>query len=236
MDPSVVTSQAQEPILVSSRSFAEYIAFFDLGVHDLHSRILDCCAGASSFVAEAHAEGFDAIAADPVYGLASEALAERTNSGLPSGNAMIDANSDRFTFYWYGTPERRAEMRRAAAITFTEHHRTHPGRYIAAALPELPFASKSFDLALCSHLLFTWATHLDEAWHFTALVELCRVAEEVRVFPLVLQGTGESVEFLPSLQARLQSQCGINSEIVSVPYEFQVGAHHMLRLRRPWKT
>lgn len=231
MDTSRSASNKSDDILVSSRSFAEYVAFFDLDTEALPARILDCSAGASSFVAEAHARGVDAVAVDPVYALAPGALAARANAGVPSGNSMIDANSDRFVFDWYQTPQRRAEMRRAALVTFQGHHHSYPDRYIAAALPELAFANAAFDLALCSHLLFTWATQLDEQWHFAALVELCRVAEEVRVFPLVLQGTGESVEFLPNLRTRLHNQCRINSEIVPVPYEFQIGARHMLKLR-----
>lgn len=231
MDQSASSSHTNGDILISSRSFAEYVAFFGLDSEELPTRVLDCSAGASSFVAEALARGVDAVASDPVYGLTEDALTDRTNSGLPSGNAMIDANSDRFVFDWYQTAQCRAEIRRAALTTFQEHHRAHPDRYIAAALPDLPFASSTFDLALCSHLLFTWATHLDESWHLAALIELCRVAEEVRVFPLVLQGTGQPVEFLPSLRTRLHNQFGITSEIVSVPYEFQVGAHHMLKLR-----
>lgn len=232
MDRSVGSSHANEEVLVSSRSFAEYVAFFDLDAEQLPARILDCSAGASSFVAQAHARGIDAVAADPVYSLAEHDLTARLNSGMPRGNAMINANADRFDFDWYQTPQLRDEMRRAALTTFQEHHHAHPDRYIAAALPDLPFTDKSFDLALCSHLLFTWATHLDEQWHLEAMVELCRVSEEVRIFPLVLQGAGEPVEFLPSIRARLRSQFGISTEIVTVPYEFQIGAHHMLRLAK----
>ncbi|MDP2286975.1 MAG: hypothetical protein Q8M73_00200 [Actinomycetota bacterium] len=231
MNTSRDDSNKSDDILVSSRSFAEYVAFFDLDAQALPDRILDCSSGASSFVAEAHARGVDAVAVDPVYALSPESLDARANAGVPSGNSMIDANSDRFVFDWYQTPQRRAEMRRAALVTFREHHHNYPEQYVAASLPELPFAHRAFDLALCSHLLFTWATQLDEQWHFAALVELCRIAEEVRVFPLVLQGIGESVEFLPSLRTRLHNERDITSDVVSVPYEFQVGARYMLKLR-----
>jgi len=58
------------------------------------------------------------------------------------------------------------------------------GRYIEAALPNLPF-DKAFDLALCSHYLFLYSGHVDEASHINAMLELCRVAQEIRVYPLV---------------------------------------------------
>jgi hypothetical protein len=59
------------------------------------------------------------------------------------------------------------------------------GRYVDAELPSLPFADQSFDLALCSHFLFLYTEHLPEDFHRHAIIELRRVAAEVRVFPLL---------------------------------------------------
>ncbi len=87
----------------------------------------------------------------------------------------------------------------------------------------------SFDLAACSHLLFTWANVFDMAWHEAALREMARVATEVRVFPLVHQGSGEPVGFLGALRERLTH---VETGIVTVPYAFQVGADEMLLVSR----
>jgi hypothetical protein len=71
--------------------------------------------------------------------------------------------------------------------------------------------------------LFTWSDVFDVHWHRRALAELVRVTRrEVRVFPLVVQGTGEPVPFLGQLKAEL------NARIVTVPYSFQRGANEML--------
>src|SRR5436305_12436179 len=59
------------------------------------------------------------------------------------------------------------------------------GRYITATLPTLPFVNDSFDLALVSHLLFLYSEQLDYDFHRNAVLELLRVAKEVRVFPLL---------------------------------------------------
>ena len=56
-----------DTILLTSRSFAEYIAFFNLDPNKLPGRIVDVSAGASSFVAEATRRGVDALAVDPAY-------------------------------------------------------------------------------------------------------------------------------------------------------------------------
>ena len=58
------------------------------------------------------------------------------------------------------------------------------GRYLPQELPKLPFADGEFDLALCSHLLFTYSGQLSADFHAQAVMEMCRVAKEVRIFPL----------------------------------------------------
>ncbi len=103
------------------------------------------------------------------------------------------------------------------------------GRYLAASLPSLPFRSGEFDLALCSHLLFFYSDPLSLEFHRAALRELCRVASEVRVFPLV-DVNAETSAYLDPMLAEL-TRAGIGVEVRSVPYEFQRGANQMLRIR-----
>jgi hypothetical protein len=79
-------------------------------------------------------------------------------------------------------------------------------------------------------LLFTWADRLGLDWHRAALVELARVAREVRVFPTVMQGPGDPVPFWDTLLDDL-ARTGLRSELRHVPYEFQVGANQMLVVR-----
>jgi SAM-dependent methyltransferase len=141
---------------------------------------------------------------------------------------MIEDNADRFEWTWYGTRSRRTAMRAGAVERFVADLGARPSQYVAAALPDLPFADDSFDLVLCSHLLFTWADQFDQRWHRTALLEMARVARrEVRVFPLVLQGTGEPLAFLPALCEELET-AGYRTEQRKLPYRFQRGANHML--------
>jgi hypothetical protein len=198
---------------------------FDLAPDDLTGSVLDCCAGGSSFAAETDGP---VVAVDPAYALSHPELAVRVRAALDEGDRMIDRNADRFEWGWYGNPGRRAEMRRAAAELFLADLNARPERYIAGALPHLPLASGSVDLVLCSHLLFTWADRLDEHWHRRALAELVRVARrEIRVFPVVVQGTGDPVPFLDALRAELHAQ-GHRSHLRDVPYRFQRGGNQML--------
>jgi len=200
---------------------------FDLAPEDLTGSVLDCCAGGSSFAAET---GGRVIAVDPAYAMGREDLAVRVRVALDEGDRMIDRNADRFEWGWYGTPAHRADMRRAAAEHFLTDLDERPERYVAGALPHLPLSSGSVDLVLCSHLLFTWADQLGEDWHRRALAELVRVARrEVRMFPLVVQGTGEPVVFLDVLRAELHAR-GHRSQLRDVPYRFQRGGTQMLQI------
>jgi len=70
----------------------------------------------------------------------------------------------------------------------------NPSRYICASLPSLPFADRSFDLVLSSHLLFCYAPvgdggilqgdTYDLQFHINAVTELARVCKkELRITP-----------------------------------------------------
>ena len=219
-------------MLVTSRAYDEYVAFFDLSAVSLAGkRVLDCSAGASSFVARLCRQGIDAVAVDPAYDLARDQLADVAGAGLRDGNAIAARFPGRFTWQWYGSVEARERMRARALAEFLLDLAEHPDRYVAASLPTLPFADDAFDLAVCSHLLFTWADQLGIDWHLAALRELLRVAGEVRVFPTVLQGTGDPVPFWDPLIAQLRADGSI-VETRQVDYEFQVGATTMLILTR----
>lgn len=215
-------------MLVTSRSYAEYEAMFDLT--QLPDSVLDCCAGGSSFTAEAAVRGVDAVAVDPAYELQPSELIDTLRRSLPAGSGIVDAHKGSFVWHWYGTPERRDELRIEAADRFLQDVASAPERYVPGGLPELPFEDQRFELVLCSHLLFTWADTFDREWHLAGLRELVRVSSsEVRIFPLVQQGAGDPVPFLPEI---LDDLDGVTWEIRKVPYEFQAGADEMLVISR----
>ncbi|GAB2634503.1 class I SAM-dependent methyltransferase [Kribbella swartbergensis] len=215
-------------MLVTSRSYAEYEAMFDLT--ELPESVLDCCAGGASFTAEAAARGVDAIAADPAYELEPAELVDTVRRSLPATAGIVDEHAGSFVWHWYGTPERKDQYRIEAADRFLRDVATAPERYVAAGLPDLPFGDRRFELVLCSHLLFTWADKYDRDWHLAALRELIRVSNhEVRIFPTVMQGAGEPVPYLQELLDALED---VTWEIRKVPYEFQAGADEMLVITR----
>jgi hypothetical protein len=219
-------------MLISSRSYGEYLAMFGLATSDLAGRtVIDVASGGSDFVASAAEIAGRAIAVDAAYAVEPDVLAAQLRDNTGTGQAIVDDHPDRFTWRWYGSRAVRDEMRRGAAQRFSVDRLAAPGRYVAAALPRLPFRDRAAHLALCSHLLFTWSEILDQDWHRDALVELARVSAEVRVFPLVVSATGEAIPWLPDLCEQLRA-LGLGVTERQVPYEFQTGADRMLVVGR----
>jgi hypothetical protein len=125
------------------------------------------------------------------------------------------------------------DSRRMAAQRFLADYAAHfvHNRYIGAALPQLPFLDRAFDVVLCAHFLFLYAKQFDFAFHVEACRELVRVSrEDVRIHPVLGLG-GKRYPQLKELRATLTAD-GIASEIVRVEYEFFAGADEMLVLRR----
>ena len=80
------------------------------------------------------------------------------------------------------------------------------------------------------HLLFLYSSQLGETFHHAAMLELCRVTREARIFPLLELGGTRSPLVVPcasSLRA-----AGFDVSIERVPYEFQKGGNEMMRIRR----
>lgn len=98
-------------------------------------------------------------------------------------------------------------------------------------LPRLPCEDGAFDLALVSHLLFTYSDHLGAEGHIEGVKELLRVNREVRIFPL-LTLDGDPSRHLGAVTAHAQAT-GWNADVLPVDYIFQVDGNRMLRLWRP---
>lgn len=227
-------------VLVSARSLAEYRAMFALTDADLTGTVLDCPGGAASFTAEARGQGVDVIAVDPTYppdGTSSERsralrqLGEHAAAEAERGSAWARDHAADFEWTSFATPADHLAQRLAAAAAFTAHAATEPEHYVCAALPQLPFADGAYDLVLCSHLLFSYADRLDDAFHLAALTELLRVSRgEVRVFPLVVVGGVREHPGLEALLERLGDDVVVDLRATD-GYGFQRGADRVLVLR-----
>lgn len=207
------------------RTAEEYARFFDLDPAKWDS-VLDCGAGPSSFAASTRDET-DVVAVDPVYAAPASELRERGAASVERVASHFSGLEERFVWQFYDDLDDRVEYLECAHDRFFEDFAASPDRYVAAALPRLPFREDSFDLALTAHLLFMYEDRLDEAFHYRAVAELCRVARsQVRVYPLATLG-GQSAEYVDPVVSRLEAD-GHRVARRPIPFEFQRGADEML--------
>ncbi len=84
----------------------------------------------------------------------------------------------------------------------------------------------AFDLALCFHYLFLYSEHVNLEEHLLSMKELCRVANEVRVYPLVTL-EGKRSPHLDPVVSELGND-GLDVSFHKAKYRFQKGAEEML--------
>lgn len=215
------------------RTYAEYMSMFDLNEQLLRQgAILDCPAGASSFVAEANKLGLDVTASDVCYDLSIDAILEKGKKDMQHVFEMFDAASHLYTWGYYKNKDEVMALRSKALEIFDGDFPDgfREGRYIHAELPHLPFPDKIFSIVLSGNFLFLYGDRLDIDFHKACIKELLRVCSgDVRIFPLVGLDA-KPYTYLIEILSFLDSE-GIKAEIVKVPFEFQKGANQMLRLR-----
>lgn len=214
------------------RSLAEYVGMFALGERDLAMRILGCADGPASFNAEMSARGHRVVSCDPLYVFSSQEIRQRFDATFATMMGQMPVKRDNFVWDTIPSVSALGEMRRIAMEAFLRDFAggRRGSRYVVSALPHLAFADGAFDLALCSHFLFLYSEHLGEVFHVAALRDLCRVATEVRVFPLVDLDGQVSPHLGPALTALRRA--GFHATVRSVPYEFLKGANEMLVIER----
>lgn len=212
------------------RSFDEYRAMFNLSPEDLEKRLLGCSDGPASFNCILTRRGGRIVSADPLYHFSKDEIRKRIDATY--AEVMEQARKNKHEFVWESIPtvEELGRIRRDAMNEFLSDYTAgqKQGRYVDAGLPHLPFKDKEFDIALCSHFLFLYSEQLSENFHFASIKELCRVASEARIFPLLELGTKRS-RHLDEIMGHLQAE-GYDVRIEKAAYEFQRGGDEMLKV------
>jgi len=222
-----------ENIVPWGRSKKEYMEMFNLTQEDvLNKKILGCGDGPSSFNTEVDYDGGEVVSIDPLYAYEKKEIMKRIDEVALVVMDEVKANADRFV--WKSIPDLESleYIRIEAMMEFLMDYEDgkEEGRYVEAQLPDLPFEDNSFDLALSSHLLFLYSDHLDLAFHKASIEEMLRVADEVRIFPL-LTLTNELSPHVEPVMEYLKEK-GYDVRIEKTAYEFQKGADTMMKISK----
>lgn len=217
-------------VLPWGRSFEEYTRMFNLRQELLDKRILGCADGPASFNAQMYRRGRRVVSCDPIYCFTRQQLSARIEQACVEIIAQTRKHIDNFVWSSIGSIEELRRMRMSAMEKFIEDYDEGKaqGRYVDAELPVLPFEDGAFDIALCSHLLFLYSGRLSAEFHRESVRELCRVARDVRIFPLIDLDLRPSLHVQP-VTSSLEKD-GFTVSIESVQYEFQRGGNEMLRI------
>ena len=222
-----------ENIVPWGRSFEEYVSMFSLTPDCLHKKILGCGDGPASFNSHMCRAGLPIVSLDPLYQFSANEIASRISKTSKTILEQLEQNRDAYIWTSIESPAELWKIRMAAMQEFLADlsRGKAEGRYISGELPLLPFEDNHFDLAICSHLLFLYSEHLSLEFHKQAIAEICRVAHEVRIFPLVTL-TGESSPYVEAIGDYFRD-LGHGISVEKVGYEFQRDGNKMMRITKP---
>lgn len=222
---------ALKQVVPWGRSADEYERMFGLTDRDVPKILLGCGDGPASFNACWTRRGGHITSIDPIYRFGAESIRRRIGEVRPMMEQHLYDTYASYDWSYFTGVRHLVDQRLAAMEIFLEDFEEgrRAGRYVAGGLPRLPFPNDCFDLALCSHYLFTYGDRLDRDTHVRAVFELLRVAREVRVYPLV-EADGRPSEHVAAV-CRAVENAGFVHEVCSVDYSFQTTATAMLRVR-----
>jgi hypothetical protein len=203
---------------------------FHLTDENLQRSILGCADGPASFNAEMSRRGHQVISCDPLYRLSRDQIKQRIHATYDEVMRQARQNEEKFVWDHIPSLDELGRLRLEAMNEFIRDYERgkREGRYIPAELPRLPFRPSSFRVALCSHFLFFYSDSLSLAFHEQAVDELCRVAHEVRIFPMLTYNAEPSPFVAPI--AEHSRKVGRIVSVEKVPYEFQRGGNLMMKV------
>lgn len=218
------------------RSKAEYELMFALAEGDRNKSMIGIGDGPASFNAEMTAAGYKVTSVDPIYQFTADEIKSRFDACVEDIIEQVRNTPNNWVWSFHKSPEDlRANREKAIALFLEDYDRgKKEGRYINAELPilepKINFGDRQFQLALCSHFLFLYSDHLSFEFHLDSIRELCRIALEVRIFPLLTLAQVRSpyIDEICSILAREE----IKSEIIQVTYELQKGGNQAIVFRR----
>lgn len=212
------------------RSYDEYCRMFDLTPFDLRKKILGCGDGPASFNAGCNAQGGNVVSIDPIYAFSREWIATKINETFDNVISQTHRNREKFHWDQIASVEELGSVRMAAMKEFLADYEQGKaaGRYVAGSLPVINFSDDWFDISLSAHVLFFYSDHLSFDFHVESINEMLRVAQEVRIFPL-LDFNARRSSYVDRIITRFDSH---PIEIRKVNYEFQIGGNEMMVISR----
>jgi hypothetical protein len=198
----------------------DYQGIFGLNAQELQKRIIDFPGRISSVNAELYAKGYYMVSADPSYQLSPEEMRAHAYQILQTGIQNLDPNQDHSSLIakW-----------RVSVETFLSDYTLgkKEGRYKVLNHPPFHQLEHSFELLLCTDYLFNSAQSLTLSVQ-NIMDELCKLANEIRIFPLPNLQSVVAAELGPIMLSLQNRNFGV--EVRGVEYPERKDANAVLRV------
>ncbi len=206
---------------------------FSLTDADLQKRIIGCGDGPASFNAEMAELGKSVVSFDPIYCFSCEEIRSRFEDSVDSVIGQVRASPESWTWKYHRNPEHLLQNRRKALGLFLNDFEKgkSEARYEWGEFPVVKYADQQFDLAVCSHFLFLYSAHFSYEFHLSAVLEMCRIANDVRIFPILTLMQDKSPYLVPIIE--FLRNTGITAEVRAVDYELQRNGNQALFIKIP---
>ncbi|RCJ17773.1 SAM-dependent methyltransferase [Nostoc minutum NIES-26] len=214
------------------RSMDEYVKIFNLTDADLNKKIIGIGDGPASFNAEMTRQGKSVVSVDPLYQFYSAEILQRFNEVVDNIINQVKTTPNNWVWSYHKSPDdlRRNRVKVIQEFLLDYENGKNSNRYVIGELPNLEYQTKEFEIALCSHLLFLYSDQLNYDFHLKSINEMLRIAQEVRIFPLLTLMLKPS----PHLDGIIEyyKAKGYRVSIEKVEYELQLGGNQMLKITR----
>ncbi|MBC1240392.1 SAM-dependent methyltransferase [Nostoc sp. 2RC] len=221
-----------DKVVPFGRSMDEYIKIFNLTKADLNKRIIGVGDGPASFNAEMTRQGKNVVSIDPLYQFSGDQILQRFNEVVDNIINQVKATPNDWVWSYHKSPDDLRQNRVKVIQEFLADYDSgkKANRYIFGELPNFAYNNQEFDIALCSHLLFLYSEQLDYDFHLNSVGEMLRIAQEIRIFPLIDLMLKPS----PHLEKIIKycTDKGYKINIEKVEYELQPGGNKMLKITK----
>lgn len=208
----------------------EYREMFELSDAQLSAKLLELGSGPTAVNGQLTQLGGHITSCDQLFSKDINELKKHVNDEF--NFMMEEIRQDQSMFNWdaYGSIDNFfAKRRQGIESFFCDYNQDlEQKRYQAITDDQLPFDDFQFDLAFCSHYLFANIDNQDVEHHVNVIKEMCRVAQEARIFPLIDRFTNVSELLGPVLLQLQQANFGV--EVKQVNYSLQEKGNAMLRV------
>lgn len=226
-----MTMKLQE-VIPFGRSLDEYRHMFSLSSIDVDKKIIGIADGPASVNAELTAMGKHILSVDPLYNFSAREIEEQFKRVKDGVFEQIQTSKDNWVWSYHENLQSLKENRTWVMKKFAEDFDKGKleKRYLIGELPHLNFKDDEFDLALCSHFLFLYSDHFTYEFHLQSVLEILRIAKEVRIFPLLTLALKKST-YVELIINELENK-GYFVAREKVDYEMQKGGNEMLRIAK----